>query len=329
MSAVFSCIILGREVAMSSYVQSKQDLPTLSADRRGFCAGSAARFGKGLKKMQIGVMKNALTQLLWIMLLLGGPRAHAKYFGELKTTWDSLPMLKLPALGNMLYDNVEVIVAHIPIGAYANLVSTDPCVNRCKLSWSEVNTGTVRLKICNVFGYGAEFAPCNSEVRIEFGIQQMGVQKLHCTLPLQLMGSRILPKVRIGAITSEIVPPLNFEAPDIAYVYPQLEILFPRNGAKIWVKPRWKAQIEVIDHPPFWVEGWNDCNGITTCTACRAPCKPMPFPMSWVKKSNGLIKITFDPHVIVPTCGGDVQLQFESDSLSFWYDVEEDKRVER
>lgn len=144
---------------------------------------------------------------------------------------------------------------------------------------------------------------------------------------LDTLGS--LPKIRIGEVAYFIAPDDSYEKPGMVYMFPQIEVLYPDPENRYWVKPIFRVTMEVPGHDSFEATGWNDCSGQTTCRDCRGPCKPDPIPLAWIKDSNGLVKISFERKISGYFNGQEVPLQFESDSLSFWYDILNDRRVVR
>jgi hypothetical protein len=145
----------------------------------------------------------------------------------------------------------------------------------------------------------------------------------------QVDGDIILPKIRIGKVPFILRPDSSFEKAGLVYIFPQVELLYPTQGKTVGLQPVFRVSIEVEGHDPYEASNRIDRNGLTICKQCFGPYKPDPIPLAWIEEAQGLVKITFDREILGYFDGQSVPLQFESDTLSFWYDVLNDKRVQR
>jgi hypothetical protein len=274
-------------------------------------------------------MKTSLIKLLAFAAFWGWWGGAYATYGEIRTTWDSLPMLELPSLKSNFYEKIELFITKVPDGAYAHLDSYGACAQLCEWECDVSLAGTMMLLISNAYGYGERYAPCNTQLRIEFGVVNSGRQNVLCSLKFWALGSRILPKVRIGEVMTRPDGNAIPESNSWVLIYPQIQLVYPDPGNPLWVKPVWKAKIECPGMDSVWVTGWNDCSGMSKTNDSRSPCKPDPISSAYLRACNGIVKITFDPEIVGLKTGDDFTLQYESDELSFWYDLFNDKRVER
>lgn len=188
----------------------------------------------------------------------------------------------------------------------------------------------MRLTIENAFGYGPRYLPCDAPVRVEFGVVRSSKQIVHCALQFRILGSRILPKVRIGEVVVRILPSGTGSTDSDVFIYPQVEMIAPDAGDPLWLRPIWHVSIAGAGFRTVEARGWNDCAGMTKSMKHRGPCKPDPILLSQLKVSQGVVKITFHDDIEAYVDGGSiVKLAFETEELSFWYDLLHGKIVER
>ena len=246
---------------------------------------------------------------------------------EITTTWTDLPSIDFPAmLGNSFYQGIVVDVSEVPDGAYAHLNSYGKCASLCKWSCERSYDNSMRLFIWNAYGYGAKFEPCEQPIAVEFGTVIKGVKKVHCSFSFKAEGDRRLPKIRIGeviAVADTLIDGLSVQ------IFPQIEFVYDDGGDTfLWPKPHWSARIEGKGIEAFYVEGWNDCSGPRVQKFARSPCKPNPLFLDKNTTFDGVIKVIFEPDVACYSSNHEmVSFEFESDSLSFWYDLIQKKKI--
>lgn len=273
--------------------------------------------------------KYILLTALLLFVTASFTRAKAPY-GTMEISWDTLAKAKLPDLDNHFWIRIELKLIGAPVGCNVRVSPLSTCGNRCEVTTQEAGPGIHKIEILNVFGYGEEFSACNDPVEIEFGIGQAGDFRAIHSLPLHITGSRSLPFLRIGEVAQFMQPPnADYGNTDtLIFIYPQIQILNQGNEFPRWCKPVWEVNIELPGIRSFRATGWNDCSGKTKGSDYRSPCKPDAVHISALRVS-GPVKISFHPSVHQSGYGKIPDLQFETDTLSFWYDVLADKRVEK